>query len=87
VAVIKCTPRLSNIKQTSNYPVFFRYNPPFDPKSPCGDFQSLGDFGLRVKRCLEEGGNHLKVVGKAQVDFMNRTEAPLGTKFKKYVIV
>ncbi|KAH8364330.1 hypothetical protein KR084_006065 [Drosophila pseudotakahashii] len=61
-----------------------KYTQPFDRNCPCGDLQSLGDFGLKVKRCLEEGENNLKVIGKAQVDFMNRTEAPLGTKFKKY---
>ncbi|XP_052843879.1 uncharacterized protein LOC128257095 [Drosophila gunungcola] len=61
-----------------------KYSHPFDRNSPCGDFHSLGDFGLKVKRCLEEGGNHLKVIGKSQMDFMNRTEAPLGKKFKKY---
>ncbi|EDV51429.1 uncharacterized protein LOC6544541 [Drosophila erecta] len=61
-----------------------RYSQPFDPKSPCGDVRTVGDFGLKVKRCLEEGENHLKVIGKAQVDFMNRTEAPLGMRNKKY---
>ncbi|XP_016977396.1 uncharacterized protein LOC108043285 [Drosophila rhopaloa] len=61
-----------------------KYTQPFDRKSPCGYIHSTGDFGLNVKRCLEEGENHLKVIGKSQVDFMNRTEAPLGTKFKKY---
>ncbi|XP_017081214.1 EF-hand domain-containing family member B isoform X2 [Drosophila eugracilis] len=61
-----------------------QYSPPFNRQTPSANFQSLGDFGLKVKRCLEEGESHLKVIGKAQVDFMKRTEAPLGTKFEKY---
>ncbi|XP_039487168.1 uncharacterized protein LOC120448974 isoform X1 [Drosophila santomea] len=61
-----------------------RYSQPFDRKSPSGNFHTLGDFGLKVKRCLVEGENHLKVIGKAQVDFLNRTEAPLGMRNKKY---
>ncbi|XP_017133953.1 EF-hand domain-containing family member B [Drosophila elegans] len=61
-----------------------KYSQSFDRNSPCGDFHSLGDFGLKVKRCLEEGGNHLKVIGKSQMDFMNRTEAPLGKKLNRY---
>ncbi|EDW41119.1 EF-hand domain-containing family member B [Drosophila sechellia] len=61
-----------------------RYAQPFDRKSPCGDIHTQGDFGLKVKRCLEEGENHLKVIGKAQVDFMDRNEAPLGMRNKKF---
>ncbi|XP_017060078.1 EF-hand domain-containing family member B [Drosophila ficusphila] len=60
------------------------YSKPFDSKNPCGEIQGIDNFGHHVKSCLEEGENHLKVIGKAQVEFMNRTEAPLGSKFKKY---
>ncbi|XP_017090043.2 EF-hand domain-containing family member B [Drosophila bipectinata] len=60
------------------------YKKPFDPSDIFGDCHQALDTGLNVKHCLVEGENHLKVIGKAQVDFMNRTEAPLGKKFKSY---
>ncbi|KAH8265000.1 hypothetical protein KR038_012065 [Drosophila bunnanda] len=65
--------------------VLFRYSKPFDRHNPCGENKSLGDSGLMVKSCMMEGENHVKVIGKAQVDFMERTQAPLGKKFNKYL--
>ncbi|KAH8296033.1 hypothetical protein KR054_000840 [Drosophila jambulina] len=62
-----------------------KYTHPFDRINPCGETERLIDSGLMVKSCLTEGENHLKVIGKAQVDFMERTVAPLGKKFKKYL--
>ncbi|XP_020804637.1 uncharacterized protein LOC110181269 isoform X1 [Drosophila serrata] len=66
-------------------PINRKYTHPFDRNNPCGENKTLGDSGLKVKSCLMEGENHVKVIGKAQVDFMERTEAPLGKKFKKYL--
>ncbi|KAH8309727.1 hypothetical protein KR067_001450, partial [Drosophila pandora] len=60
------------------------YKKPFDRSDIFGHFKKALDTGLKVKRCLVEGENHLKVIGKAQVDFMDRTEAPLGQKFRSY---
>ncbi|KAH8239408.1 hypothetical protein KR032_003845 [Drosophila birchii] len=62
-----------------------KYSHPFDRHNPCGENKSLGDPGLKVKSCLTEGVSHVQVIGKAQVDFMERTDAPLGKKFNKYL--
>ncbi|XP_017021150.3 EF-hand domain-containing family member B [Drosophila kikkawai] len=62
-----------------------KYSKSFDRHNPCGEIKKIGDHGLKVKNCLTEGENHVKVIGKAQVDFMERTVAPLGKKIKKYL--
>ncbi|XP_039488340.1 EF-hand domain-containing family member B [Drosophila santomea] len=61
-----------------------RYSQPFSRFNTFGLPASVDPSGIKVKRCLEEGEEHLKIVKKPQKDIDDRTKGPLGKKYSWY---
>ncbi|XP_017059433.1 uncharacterized protein LOC108100176 [Drosophila ficusphila] len=61
-----------------------RYSKHFNRQNTFGLPACAEHSGIRVKRCLEEGEEHLMIVKKPQKDLDDRTKAPLGKKYIWY---
>ncbi|XP_016999581.2 EF-hand domain-containing family member B [Drosophila takahashii] len=61
-----------------------RYSKPFSRFNTFGIPLPVDHTGIRVKRCLQEGEEHLIIVKKPQKDLDDRTKGPLGKKFTWY---
>jgi len=59
----------------------FRYSKPFNRFNTFGLPPTLDPSGIKMKHCLEEGEEHLKIVKKPQKDIDDRTKGPLGKKY------
>ncbi|EDX10090.1 GD12800 [Drosophila simulans] len=61
-----------------------RYSKPFNRCNTFGIPPTVDPSGIKMKHCLEEGEEHLKIVKKPQKDIDDRTKGPLGKKYSWY---
>ncbi|XP_016983441.2 EF-hand domain-containing family member B [Drosophila rhopaloa] len=61
-----------------------RYSSHFNRLNTFGMPFYVDHTGIKVKRCLHEGEEHLIIVKKPQMDLDDRTKGPLGKKYKWY---
>ncbi|KAH8322811.1 hypothetical protein KR059_006408 [Drosophila kikkawai] len=61
------------------------YTKPFNPNETFGKLQGGEPSGSVMKKCLEPSDEHLTVVNKPWMEFVQRTRAPLGRKYEKYL--
>ncbi|XP_017134000.1 EF-hand domain-containing family member B [Drosophila elegans] len=62
-----------------------RYTKPFNRSGTFGVLQGADTTGSTMKKCLMQGDEHLTVVSKPWMDYVERTKGPLGKKYQKYL--
>ncbi|KAH8357646.1 hypothetical protein KR200_007631 [Drosophila serrata] len=61
------------------------YIKPFERYETFGIKQGCEPNGFTMKKCMAQSDEHLTVVNKAWMDYAQRTRAPLGKKYGKYL--
>ncbi|XP_017080242.1 EF-hand domain-containing family member B [Drosophila eugracilis] len=62
-----------------------RYTKPFNRSGIYGIYRGAENSGATMKKCLMQGDEHLTVVTKPWMDYVELTKSPLGKKFEKYL--
>ncbi|XP_016983453.1 EF-hand domain-containing family member B isoform X1 [Drosophila rhopaloa] len=62
-----------------------RYTKPFVRSGTFGVLLGAEHSGSTMKKCLMQGEEHLTVVSKPWMDYVERTKGPLGKKYNKYL--